>query len=486
MGLLSSHSAVLFNSSQYLLFLPILWILYRLMPSKYRWLLLLVGSYFFYASWKWEYLILILISTFTDYYAAKQIEKNETNRKKNLYLYASLLVNLGLLSVFKYLGFFTEIYNDISSMFNGSSSFDAIKLILPVGISFYTFQTLSYTIDVYWGRQKAYNHLGKFALFVCFFPQLVAGPIERSSDLLPQIDKLGFASKDQFQTGLRLILWGLFKKIVLADRLALFVDPIYNNPELYQGGEVLFALACFTFQIYFDFSGYSDIAIGSARLFGVKLSTNFLTPLFRKNLQTFWNYWHITLYTWIRDYIFNPLALQLRKNPSLGIALSLIIAFTLSGLWHGAAWTFVLWGFLQGAVIALERLSAPFRDKLFVKAPILNSKIITGSYTFAIWTFSLLLFRATDFSNASAVFVSLLDTDLDSFNLYKTFFKQRMDFLLILGFVPACLFIEYRLNNYPTVFQHAGNTTRQVLYVVLVLLILFWGVPAKPFIYFQF
>ena len=295
---------MLFNSTQFIIFFPIVVSIYFLLPHRMRWFMLLTASYYFYMCWKAEYLLLILISTFIDYFAAIQMSKQSVQSKRKIYLILSLVVNLGLLFGFKYFNFFNDSLRTIFNQFNIFYDVPAFKVLLPVGISFYTFQTLSYTIDVYRGKRDPEKHLGIFALYVAFFPQLVAGPIERSTRLIPQLRKKYNFDYDRVTDGLKLMLWGFFKKVVIADRIAVIVNQVYNNPHDAAGFPFLIGTYLFAFQIYCDFSGYSDIAIGAAKIFGINLMENFRRPYFAKSIREFWQRWHISLSTWFRDYLY--------------------------------------------------------------------------------------------------------------------------------------------------------------------------------------
>ncbi len=352
---------MLFNSLEFAIFLPVIVGLYFMTPYKYRWGLLLVASYYFYASWKAEYLILIIASTLVDYWAGIRMGSLSSRKSRRPYLIISLFSNLGLLFAFKYFNFFNESARAVFDSLNIFYDVPAFDVLLPVGISFYTFQTLSYSIDVYRGRHQPERHLGIFALYVSFFPQLVAGPIERSERLLPQFFRKNDYDHQRTVFGLQQIGWGLFKKLVIADRLALYVNQVYNNPELYTGWTILLATYFFAFQIYCDFSGYSDIAIGTARIMGYDLMENFRRPYFARSISEFWSRWHISLSTWFRDYLYIPLGGN--RVVKWRWYYNLFLVFLISGLWHGANWTFVVWGALHGTYLIAGLMTAGFRDK---------------------------------------------------------------------------------------------------------------------------
>ena len=375
-----------FNSLDYACFLALIACAYYLLPHKIRWLLLLLSSYFFYACWDWEhgglagdlqswinpksfvkthlfsFLTLILVSTSANYFASHLVHRATRDSLRKIWLAVSLFVSLGLLFAFKYYVLFADTTNYLLAASGNETQMATSRLILPMGISFYTFQSLSYTIDVYRRKIEPEPHFGKFALYISFFPQLVAGPIERASRLLPQFHEPKRLDVAKIESGLRLILWGLFKKMVIADRLADFVQLVYGNVDGYSGTTVLLATYFFAFQIYCDFSGYSDIAIGSARIFGFDLMQNFNLPYLSKSISEFWSRWHISLSTWFRDYVYIPLG---GSRVSAGRwSTNIMIVFLVSGLWHGAAWTFVVWGAIHGCCYLIERAWENLTQKL--------------------------------------------------------------------------------------------------------------------------
>jgi len=342
---------MLFNSLEFALFLPLVFLLYWCIPNKknsLRNLILLIASYFFYGWWDWRFLGLIFISSLCDYFVGLQLAKTDSKRSRKLWLILSLVVNLGFLGTFKYYGFFVESFVDAFAFFGYQFSPARLEIVLPVGISFYTFQTLSYTIDVYRGKINPTHKLIEFFTYVSFFPQLVAGPIERARHLLPQ-----FSVTKQFEfswgmSGMRLILWGLFKKVVVADNCAIVVNQIFSDYSNYSGSTLLMGCLLFGFQIYGDFSGYSDIAVGTGRLFGFDLMQNFKIPYFSRNIGEFWRRWHISLTSWFRDYLYIPIGGS--KGSRFRTILNVLIVFLVSGLWHGANWTFIAWGFINAVL----------------------------------------------------------------------------------------------------------------------------------------
>ncbi len=393
---------MLFNSLQFVFFFPIVVAAYFALNPKYRWILLLLASYYFYMCWNYKYIVLIILSTVVDYFAGIILHKTERRRLRILVLMASLATNLGLLFFFKYFNFFGESVNYLLDKVNIFYNVPAYDFLLPVGISFYTFQTLSYTIDIYKRKQEPEYHFGRFALFVSFFPQLVAGPIERSVNLLPQFSKVYTFEYERVKNGLLLMGWGFFKKVVIADRLAEYVNMVYNNPQDFAGLHNIIATFFFSFQIYCDFSGYSDIAIGAALVLGYKLMTNFRRPYFSQNIREFWTRWHISLSTWFRDYVY--ISLGGNSVVKWRWYYNLFITFLVSGLWHGAEWTFVIWGAIHGLYLVIAIVTLKYREAIndwigISKFPGLY-KLVQILITFVLVYFSWIFFRASDLSEA--------------------------------------------------------------------------------------
>ena len=347
---------MIFNSLEYFLFLPAVFILFYLFRQKFRVFILLAASYYFYISWNPVFIILILLSTLIDYGAGLSLDKTDSKFTRRLVLGVSICANLGFLFFFKYFNFALENVNEVMLAVKGSyQPIEAWDIILPVGISFYTFQTMSYTIDVYNGKTKAERNLAYFALYVCFFPQLVAGPIERFNDLIPQLKSKAKLAVSNISHGGRLILYGLFMKMVIADNLGVVVDNIYGDVAGTSSLGLLLGAVFYSFQIYCDFHGYTTIAIGSARLFNVSLSENFKTPYLSKSVTEFWRNWHITLTSWFRDYIYYPLGGN--RGGKLKWVLAISTVFIISGVWHGAKWTFIIWGVLHASFVLFEKLT---------------------------------------------------------------------------------------------------------------------------------
>lgn len=484
---------MLFNSVEFPFFLIVVFTCYWLIPkSKIKWqnLFVLAASYFFYGWWDWRFLILIFLSSATDYFVALQLEKTENEKRKQSLLGLSLLVNLGILVYFKYFNFFIDSFVDLMSVVGIGLNFDSLNIILPVGISFYSFQTLSYTIDVYRGDLKASKEPLSFFAYVSFFPQLVAGPIERASDLLPQFKKPRRFDTIKSADGLRQILWGLFKKILIADNLAPIVQNVFSDYESMPPMVLFIGVCLFSIQIYCDFSGYSDIAIGTARLFGFELNQNFRFPFFSKNITEFWRRWHISLSNWLRDYLFIPLSIKFRGLGSNGIILSMMLTFILCGLWHGARWTFIVFGFFQGLVLTYEFLSTKKRMKVKKRMNKNLYNAISLILTFLFWKFSMVLFRSDDLPQAFHFLDLMLSLDLFSFSAGDLLLlAEKIDLLKLSIFILFMLGMEilqreklhgFEIDNYKWY-------TKLVLYTAIgVCLLLFAPIGSSDFIYFQF
>lgn len=474
---------MLFNSIQFFVFFIALLLIYYFTPKRFKWLLLLGASYYFYMCWKWEYIFLIIISTLIDYTVSINIENATSQVRKKALLGISLFANLGLLFYFKYYNFFIDSVNESASFFQSTFAIPLVDVILPVGISFYTFQTLSYTIEVYYGRQKVERHLGKFALYVSYFPQLVAGPIERPQNLIHQLNNPAPILPSNVVQGLRQILWGLFKKVVVADRLAYFVDIVYNNPESFHGLSLIIATVFFAFQIYCDFSGYSDIAIGVAKIMGVDLMKNFDTPYFSKSVKEFWSRWHISLSTWFRDYVYIPLGGN-RATVNKWV-INLFITFLVSGIWHGASWTFVIWGTIHGLIISIEALNS---KKKFVKFSF--PPLLANLWTFSIVCFAWIFFRANSVGDAFYIIQNLFVMDTSFLQEIKVLNASNL-YNLALGFPLIILLVLIEKSWNISFFQNLFNTSkpfRYACYVSVVIIISLCGVfvEQSSFIYFQF
>ena len=391
---------MIFNSLEYLVFFAVVAPVYFLLPHRFRWTLLLAASLWFYMAWRADYVILIIASITLDYVCSNGMGRTENPGARNAYLMVSICGNLGLLFAFKYSNFFNSSLRVLFHYCDLPYEIPRMDVVLPVGISFYTFQTMSYTIDVYRRKIQPERHLGYFALFVSFFPQLVAGPIERASNLLPQLKQRQSLDFARINEGLRQALWGFFKKVVVADRLAAYVDAVYNNVPDHTGLQFVLATYFFAFQIYCDFSGYSDIAIGCAKILGIRLSKNFAHPYFARSTVEFWRRWHISLSSWLRDYLY--IALGGNRSGVGRTYFNISITMLLGGLWHGANWTFLLWGALQGFLLIVSRLKQPHVGALHQRLglPAWIRELLQVGFTFHLSCLSWVLFRANSVSDA--------------------------------------------------------------------------------------
>ncbi len=473
---------MLFNSLTFFIFLPIVFLFYWLLNNKYRWIVLLIASYCFYSGWGLWYVLLLFSTTIIDFFIAIKIQQAKTISKRKLFLIVSLTCNLLVLIGFKY---FTFLFNSgafILSYFNNNEVDYLTQIIIPVGLSFYTFQSIAYTIDVYRGVVVPEKNLARFALFISFFPQLVAGPIERFNNLMPQLKiKTGFVLEMLFPA-IRITIWGFFKKMVIADRLSVIVDPIFRNGHEYSGSTLLVAGFLFVVQVYCDFSGYTDIATGIAKLFGVDLSLNWRRPLLSKSLIEFWKRNHISITSWFRDYLYIPLGGN--KVAYHRWLFNIFLVFLISGLWHGANWTFVLWGAMHGLLYCTELISKK-------KFPNLKLRFGLGHvYLLLFHTLSLIAFRAQSAADLFVIYhkivssfdVRLLSTEI--IGLTDTF-SFLLNFGLILFLFTKELQEEFSFINSKT--KVYTNYFRPAFYIFLFIgIFLFGNFNSNQFIYFRF
>ena len=481
---------MLFNSGHFLLFFPIVLILYFSTPSKYRWVLLLAASYYFYMAWEAIYISLILISTVVDFLVARSMSRESNPSRRKMLLWLSLTTNIGLLAFFKYLDFFADNVNQLLDWMSLDYMIPASSFLLPMGISFYTFQTMAYTIDVYNKKIEAEKHFGYFALYVSYFPQLVAGPIERAQNLLHQF-RLHFAfDYERASAGLKQMLWGFFKKMVIADRISLMVNTVYSNPEAMDPSVLLLATFLFAFQIYCDFSGYSDIAIGASKIMGIKLMDNFRTPYLSSNISEFWSRWHISLSTWFRDYLYIPLGGN--RVVKWRWYYNLMLVFIVSGFWHGANWTFIMWGALHGTYLIFALLFKRFKKRLrdFSMDNGLGKldKCASIAITFILVLIAWVYFRAANISEANLIVSRLLSIDY-SLSELKQFLLieggvKTLGMLFLLGiFILIDPFMDAVIKNQKRLSSRASY----LVYSTIAVLILIAGSFGKvDFIYFQF
>lgn len=471
---------MLFNSLHFVAFFIITTIAYFLLPHRYRWLLLLSISCYFYMAFIPVYILILAFTIIIDYIAGILIENARGKRRKML-LSISIVANVGVLCFFKYYNFLNENLTELLGWVSVENPIPALSIILPIGLSFHTFQAMSYTIEVYRGNQNAERHFGIYALYVMFYPQLVAGPIERPQNVIHQFYQRHYFNYDRVVSGLRLMLWGLFKKVVIADRLAIYVDAVYNNPEHHSGITAAVATIFFAFQIYCDFSGYSTIAIGASRVLGIKLMENFRRPYLAKSIKEFWSRWHISLSTWFRDYLYIPIGGSRVKFPRH--MLNLLIVFVVSGIWHGASWTFVIWGLLHGTYQVIEILlnKYVYKDKKRSKPEVIMNYITTFILVCLAWVF----FRANTVQDAFTIVSNIL-----TFKEGGLFIGFAAGFvysvLLIVFLILAEINYEY-LNNKLSMIYNPSPVVRGAGYLLLLLVILMIGVfNGGQFIYFQF
>jgi alginate O-acetyltransferase complex protein AlgI len=489
---------MIFNSIEFIIFFAIFFCLYWYVFNnklKAQNILIIIGSYIFYGWWDWRFLSLIIVSSLVDYIIGLKLMNLQNPKHRKAALFISLGVNIGSLGVFKYFNFFVGSMIDLLNTLNLNANIHLLKVVLPVGISFYTFQTLSYTIDVYKGKLKPTSDIFAFFAFVSFFPQLVAGPIERALNLLPQ-----FYSNRKFDytlasSGVKLILIGFYKKIVVADSIALLVNGVFSSPNEFTGIPMITAIIFFAFQIYCDFSGYSDIAIGTSRLLGFNLITNFNTPYFSKSLSEFWSRWHISLSTWFRDYVYIPLGGN--KVSSARLNFNIFVTFVVSGLWHGANWTFVVWGAIHGIFLILEKYIVKCKSK-FVDSTTSFPSILTIPSTFIIVCFAWVFFRSDSLDAAFFILNNMFSdigtifsfTGLKSIPLkFRGLGVSQNDFITSLFFLFSLVTVEFinknQLSNGIIIKQ---KFLKWSFYYALLISIIFWGGGnhAANFIYFQF
>ncbi len=436
------------------------------------------------------YILILFFTIGIDYVAGILIEDAQGKRRK-MFLVISVLVNVGMLAVFKYYNFIAENINYLLHTTDASKQIPMLGILLPLGLSFHTFQAMSYTIEVYRGDQKAERHLGIYALYVMFYPQLVAGPIERPQNLLHQFHEKHTFKYDDVVTGLRQILWGLFKKVVIADMLATIVDPVYNNPQAHSGTMLFIATVFFAFEVYCDFSGYSDIALGTARVMGYRLMINFDKPFSAKSISEFWRRWHISLFTWLRDYIFNPIAIGLRDWGMYALVIAAMVTFFTSGLWHGAAWTYIVFGSMHGVAVSYEVLTAKFRKKMFKKIPKRLGEIIGQVCTFSFVLLSFIFFRSHGIHNAFYIIGKIPSAISELGHAGVSLFGgiKATSILYCFGLIVLLEIIQ-KIEGKDKLYEMISarpKAVRWAIYYLIIGSIIFFGVfEQKSFVYFQF
>jgi D-alanyl-lipoteichoic acid acyltransferase DltB (MBOAT superfamily) len=483
---------MVFNSLDFFIFLPVVFSLYWFVLKnslKGQNILILFASYVFYGLWDWRFLSLIMLSTIVDFLVGKKIYSLEEQSKRKLWLWVSVIFNVGLLGFFKYYNFFVDSWMDMISFFGYDiKSSWTLSVILPVGISFYTFQTMSYSFDIYYKKLSPTKDFLSFATFVAFFPQLVAGPIERASNLLSQITSKRSFNRIQIVSGMKLILWGLFKKIAIADAIAPIVDDIFSNYSTYPASTLILGVTLFSFQVYGDFSGYSDIAIGTSKLFGVELMSNFKFPNFSRNVAEYWQRWHVSLSTWFRHYVYIPLGGS--RVSKLKSVRNICIIFLVSGFWHGANWTFIFWGGFHALAfipVFLLGRNTIYKDSVIGEHTFLPTLTEIGQVllTFSIVTFSRIFFRSESITDAFGFI-----TQISSNFTYETY-QHPMGYRMLDYYILITLFVFYEYlirKNERSPFEFKSRVVRFMIYTLVILIMLLFyddGVD-RSFIYFQF
>jgi alginate O-acetyltransferase complex protein AlgI len=468
---------MLFNSLEFLLFFIVVTSIFFLLPHRFRWIHLLLASCYFYMAFVPVYILILAGTIVIDYFAGIFIE-NATPSKKKFFLLLSLVANIGVLAVFKYYNFFIENINLVSSF-----QFPYLKILLPIGLSFHTFQAMSYTIEVYKGNHKAERHFGIYALYVMFYPQLVAGPIERPQNILHQFYEKQTFDQNNFFIGFKMMLWGMFKKVVIADRLAIFVNQLYDAPGEFSGSMHFIGAVFFAVQIYCDFSGYSSIAIGAARTMGFKLMTNFKTPYQSVTVSEFWNRWHISLSSWFRDYLYKPIAVARRDWGNGAVVFATLITFLISGFWHGAGWNFIFWGFLTGLFIVAEIL-LKVKPLKIRKSPV--KKIAGIIYVFLVFAFTEIFFRAKNIKEGFFVVKRIITgkwTLPESTAIFSNFSLVLSAALIVFLFYAEAVFADKIIESK---LEERKNANLFFGISILSMIILLGVFQKLSFIYFQF
>ena len=475
---------MIFNSLAFFAFIGIFFPVYFMLKGKARLWLCLVGSYFFYGWWDERFLTLIIFSTLIDYSIGLMLDKEVVQKRRKRLLTISMVVNLGFLGFFKYFNFFVESFQDLVLSMGMTPSYNTLHIILPMGISFYTFQSMSYTIDVYYKKIPVEPDLVRFATFISFFPQLVAGPIVRAKEFLPQFKMDKKFDWNRFNSGTGQMLWGFFKKMVVADSLAPFIDQCFAAPETFSSLHLMVGVIFYSFQIYCDFSGYSDIAIGLARTMGFDFPNNFRTPYFSTGFSEFWQRWHITLSSWFRDYLYIPLGGS--RNGTFNTYKNTMLTNLLSGLWHGANWVFVFWGFLHGIYIIIQRVIGPYFGRLMdaMRLPKMGRASVNIFLVYTATCFAWIFFRATDFGNALDVIYGI--GKFENFTVGSIVNK----FWFVKGVIVIGLLLLVEVADLKFNFAHLVKKQpvfRAVSFATVMMLIAFFGTfGSNAFIYFVF
>jgi alginate O-acetyltransferase complex protein AlgI len=482
-----------FNSLKYLLFLPVVYLLYYFVGERARWCVLLAASLLFYAALKVPYLLVVLVLVAIPTYGfGIWLDKAETPKMKRILLWIGIAVNVLILVGMKYLPFLSENLQSVSALFSLDIQMHQVKAFVAIGVSYYIFQAISYLCEVYLEIEKPERHFGYFALYLSFFPKLLQGPIERSGDLIPQLKNKFEFNYDNMRIGILLFTWGLFKKVVIADRLGPYVDNVYNNVHAFSGMPLMLATYAYAFQIYMDFSGYTDMALGSALLVNINLTQNFNSPYLATSVADFWRRWHITFSRWILDFIFKPLQMQWRNWKNWGTATALIVAFLISGLWHGANWGFVIWGGLHGLYMACSVFYRPYQKKLHKALAIEKTKFLKAwqiFVTFNLVSFAWIFFRANSLMDAVYVVSNMFRVTK---GVNSGFFYSQGEHTLILTLIAISILLCFTFK----IFKHNSVSdlifckpvSRYLVYNALIISILLFAkyTTTKTFIYFQF
>lgn len=469
--------------------------IYYLTPVKFRWVPLIIASFVFYSFYNPVYSLILIAVIIINYFAGIYIEAFNNKPQKITVLVIAIVANLGILLFFKYYNFFNDTISNLSNLFNIPNNLPYLNIILPIGLSFYIFQALSYIIDVHRNNQIAEKNFGVFALYLSFFPKLTMGPIERASDLIHQFKEKHYLKYENITAGLKLMLWGFFQKIVIADRIAMYVDPIFDNAHDFSGTRLIAASVFFSFQLYADFAGYTNIALGAAKILGINLTDNFDSPFFSKTISEFWRRWHITLSSWVYTYLYNPILINKRDWGTSGIVYALVVSFVLCGLWHGASWNFVIFGFLHGCALAYEVLTKKKRKKISARIPAGFYNTLSILLTFSFFTFTGIFFKSIDLDTAFHIIKHLFvfnTGEIFQIGFFKDGFYdiQRTDIMLALlaiGVLIAVDYLKQKNGNLLTYISEKPLAIRWSIYYCLLFGIFELGVHNyNRFIYFQF
>lgn len=484
---------MVFNSFSYFIFLPLVFVIFLAVTDRYRWLVLLLSSYVYYGFILKPILLIALTAVIlVTFLIGRLIDRSEDRSKRRMFLWVGVFINLTLLIYFKYLPFLVHNINQLCVSLGIDIAFDKPLLLASIGLSFFIFQAISYLADIYYRMAKPEPHLGYFALYISFFPKLLQGPIERAGDLIPQLKVKYELNYNNIRFGILLFTWGLLKKIVIADRIGLYVDVVYNDVHSFTGLPLLLATYAYAFQIYMDFSGYTDMALGSARLFNIELTQNFNSPYLATSVADYWRRWHISLSSWIRDYIFEPLQMNFRNWKHWGTALALVLAFIISGIWHGASWGFAIWGGLHGLYMACSVFYKPYQKKLHRALRLEKTfllKVWQIFITFNLVSFALVFFRSNNLKDAVYLISNIL-YGKNGLNAGFLLSQGRLELAITMGsimmfaYLAVNIFSSNRIND----FNRKTSFNRYLIYNILILMVFFLAnySTKKTFIYFQF